>query len=385
LSYSIKTFHGQSGLQEASPVWDTLAAQMTSAHYFHLSAWYESYLAALEDRPDEVVFCVLFDDQTPAALLPLKRETRTVAGIRLRTLELPRHDHLHLRDIVVADAYRDRLSLATITHQVQRCRDLRWDVLALWHVLDDSGVMNANKLEAPKFSVCQPKFGCSHMTMAPSWDEFQKRLSKNFRQQLRTKKNRAKTMGDVTFEVVRTLPQLDRALDEFIAVEASGWKAKEGTAIGSSELLKKFYLHLTRRFGAQDLCEIHLMKHAGKPIGGLYLLVTGDTLYMPKLGYDEEYSRLSPVQSLLEQVFGNPRRRPEIKRFNLTSDAPWFDVWQPTKSMAHNIYVFNTTVMGLAAGAAMGLSERFKRKNSASQPAVTAAPAAASDEPSASE
>jgi CelD/BcsL family acetyltransferase involved in cellulose biosynthesis len=371
LAYRLKIFRGADGLSRISADWSKLASGMSSPRFLHLPQWYEVYCASLEPSPDHMVFCVFYADSdepdrgAPVALLPLREEHRTVAGARIRTLELPRHDHLHLRDILISDSARTKLSLAEIVAQLRQCRDLRWDVLALWHALEDSCTMAAYRLAPPGLTICRQRFHCSHMPLG-SWEEMSKRLSKSFRQNLRTANNRCKNFEGLKFETIRTLPDLDGALSAFLDVESSGWKGAGGSnsAIKLDARLIDFYRGIARRFGEQGQCEIHLLRHGGRPIGAMLLLLAGDTIYLPKCAYDEEYSRISPVHLLLERMFKqiHPERAEQIKHFNLVSDSSWFDVWQPRRMDVYNVYVFNTTMMGLAADAAMGLVDGWKRR-----------------------
>jgi CelD/BcsL family acetyltransferase involved in cellulose biosynthesis len=197
------------------------------------------------------------------------------------------------------------------------------------------------------------------------WDAMLKKLSKSFRQNLRTANNRAKAVEGLRIESANSLPQLDAALQAFIEVEASGWKSSIGTAIKQSDPLKSFYGNLIRKFGPQGQCEIHLLRQNDRPIAGLFLLYSANTLYIPKVGYDEEFSRISPVQLLLEHVFKQNEHRPGITELNLTSDAGWFDVWKPTKSPVSNVYVFNDTPRGIAAHLAMQAAEKLKSRRRA--------------------
>jgi hypothetical protein len=163
------------------------------------------------------------------------------------------------------------------------------------------------------------------------------------------------------FETSNRVPQLESALAAFLEVEGSGWKATSGTAIKLDERFKSFYEEVAQRLGPRGQCEIHVLRAGRRPIAGL-LLVTDDIVYLPKVGYDEEFARISPVQLLLENLFKQCEKRTELKELNLTSDARWFEVWKPRRSNVYNIYVFNRTMVGVAVGTAMGLAERWRRR-----------------------
>lgn len=362
MDYHLKVFHGRKGIEQISAVWAAVVDQMDRRHFYHFKDWYASYIETLEPVPDDVVFCVIHEGEKPVAILPFKQETRTVGGLKVRSLELPRDDHMLLRDIMICDSATSKLTITVITDLLKKSRELRWDVLALWHCSENSYTYRANKLKTPLLSICTRRFGSSYVPVQP-WQQFNATLSRSFRQNQRTAHNRAEAFKDLQFEIANTPQQLETALNDFLDVEASGWKGEQGTAIKQDKRQASFYKGLTQRFGLTGRCEIHLLKIAGKPIAGLFLMITDNTVYIPKLGYDEEFSRISPVHLLLENLFKQCDLK-GIKEVNLTSDAVWFNVWKPLQIGAYNIYVFNTTICGLAAGTAMGLANKGNRLRS---------------------
>jgi CelD/BcsL family acetyltransferase involved in cellulose biosynthesis len=141
------------------------------------------------------------------------------------------------------------------------------------------------------------------------------------------------------------------ALDEFIEVEASGWKGMEGErgAIKLDPGLRNFYRSLCNSFSQSEACEINLLKAEGRCIAGQFCLVLGDTSYILKIGYDEAYFHVAPGNMLLEQSLQRYLREGVVKYVNLVTDTPWHASWKPLSYAVSNAYVFNTTTAGLAA------------------------------------
>jgi CelD/BcsL family acetyltransferase involved in cellulose biosynthesis len=264
---------------------------------------------------------------------------------------------LFLRDILIPDAARRHLSLTVLT-QLLRASELRWDILCLWHVLDDSCTMAAYRLGAPRFTVCAARSQCCWIAAEP-WDELTKKLSKNFRKSLRAARRRAEEMGALSYQAVTTMPQLERACDEFLQVESSGWKgaAGTGTAIAADPQLVRFYKELTRRFAEQGRCHIHVLRDGEKPIAAQFALLDETTVYTLKTGYDESYSKISPGHLLDQHTFSWYGNHSGLKEINLASDAPYLDAWKPQRMAVHNVYAFNRTPFGWAAAAAMKLAQ----------------------------
>jgi hypothetical protein len=348
-------------MNQVRDVWDRLICGMSRARFLHFRQWYESYLHALEPRPDDLVFCVVHDPcNAPAALLPLKQETRKAGPIKVRTLELPRHEHLFLRDILVSDSARSAVSLSTLT-RLLRSSELKWDILCLWHVLDDSCTMAAYRLGAPRFTVCAPRAQCFWIPAEP-WDDLIKRFHTKFRQTMRKARRRGDELGTLTYRAVTTMPELEQACDEFMQVESSGWKgaAGTGTAIGLDPRLVEFYKDLARRFAEHGRCHIHVLRDGDKPIAAQFALLDQTTVYTLKTGYDESYSRISPGHLLDQGTFEFCANIPGVKAINFASDAPYLEMWKPQRMAVHNLYAFHRTPIGLAAAAAMKLGQLRK-------------------------
>lgn len=361
MTLQAQIFVGIEGLRSLRSEWEQILAHSPRARFFQFPNWYEAYLASLESQPNDVVFVVVRDGATAIAVFPLKQERRTVGGVSIRTLELPRHDHLHLRDIIVAPTHRQTLSLQSIVRLLKQCRELRWDVLALWHLLEDSCAMDSYRAGAPGLTVCAQRFSCSVVPLLPH-EQMLAGLSKNFRKNLRRRGNLAEKMGGITFETAREGAALEAGFAALLEVEASGWKGAtgEGTAIRQDARLIQFYEQVVRGFGQRGQCAIHLMKHDGKPIAATMELFINDVVYGMKCGYDENYSELSPVHLLTEFLVKECDRRGGIRELNIVSDSPGFDCWRPKHVPVYNIYAFNTTVMGLAARAAMGVGQAWR-------------------------
>ena len=158
-------------------------------------------------------------------------------------------------------------------------------------------------------------------------------------------------MDRVEFISARSRPEIDRALDEFLAVEASGWKGAAGErgAINLDGRILSFYQSLTNNFSRIGACEINLLRAEGRCIAGQFCLVTGDTSYILKIGYDEDYAQVAPGNMLLEHIIQRYLREGAIKYVNLVTDTPWHSCWKPSSYAVSRAWVFNTTSAGLTA------------------------------------
>jgi len=119
--------------------------------------------------------------------------------------------------------------------------------------------------------------------------------------ELRRQRNRLAEHGEVTFAVARSCDAVEKAIEVFLTLEASGWKAKRGTALKQNDGDASFIRQATRELAATGQCEIVTL-HAGEtPVAAAIVLRHLDRAFYFKLGIDERFSKFSPgVQLTLE-------------------------------------------------------------------------------------
>jgi CelD/BcsL family acetyltransferase involved in cellulose biosynthesis len=119
--------------------------------------------------------------------------------------------------------------------------------------------------------------------------------------ELRRQRNRLAEHGAVRFDVARTPDAVAAAIETFLALEASGWKARRGTALRQDVGDAGFVRRATTGLAASGQCEIVTL-HAGEtPVAAAIVLRHQDRAFYFKLGVDERFAKFSPgVQLTLE-------------------------------------------------------------------------------------
>lgn len=88
------------------------------------------------------------------------------------------------------------------------------------------------------------------------------------------------------------------ALEDFLALEATGWKGRSGTALASLPQHGAYIREIVRNFAAEDAARVDLLRLDDQPIaGGLLLDFAGQSHFL-KIAYDEGKARLSPGRAL---------------------------------------------------------------------------------------
>jgi CelD/BcsL family acetyltransferase involved in cellulose biosynthesis len=119
--------------------------------------------------------------------------------------------------------------------------------------------------------------------------------------ELRRQRNRLAEHGAVRFEIARHPTDIGRAIETFLALEASGWKGERGTALRQDEGDASFIRRATRGLAETGQCEIVTMHAGDTPVAAAIVLRHQDRAFYFKLGIDERFAKFSPgVQLTLE-------------------------------------------------------------------------------------
>ena len=119
--------------------------------------------------------------------------------------------------------------------------------------------------------------------------------------ELRRQRNRLAEHGAVRFDIARTPEAVASALETFLQLEASGWKAKRGTALVQDAGDAAFIRRATVALAATGQCEIVSLSAGNVPVAAGIVLRHRDRAFFFKLGVDERFAKFSPgVQLTLE-------------------------------------------------------------------------------------
>jgi len=119
--------------------------------------------------------------------------------------------------------------------------------------------------------------------------------------ELRRQRHRLAEHGAVRFDVARTPTDVASAVEIFLHLEASGWKAKRGTALMQDEGDASFVRRAAKALAEIGQCEIVTLRAGDTAVAAAIVLRHLDRAFYFKLGVDERFAKLSPgVQLTLD-------------------------------------------------------------------------------------
>ena len=337
--WSIAEYGGRDALRRLETDWRRLSAAMDRRTAFHTFDANAAYLDHLMPAPERFRCLVLSDGHAARAICPLEHRIDRVLGVPLPVWGTPFGPHWPFSDVICPeDDARAALVPALARYLRRRAagapllvlgplprRSVLWDGLA--------------ELGSPCYA--------SHVPTRPfvfdcelPFDELMGRLSKHFRKQLRNYGNRLRALPGVRFESAAG-DEAASLFEAFLTVEASGWKGTGGTGSAIRLDLSRlaFYRALAHDFGHGDGCEINALFAEDRCIAAELCIRAGESYAALKIGYDEDYARLSPGHLLHAHTLERCCQDPGIRRYDQLSDAGWLAAWRPDKTVLRQAYV----------------------------------------------
>lgn len=138
-------------------------------------------------------------------------------------------------------------------------------------------------------------------------------LSAHHYREFRRLKRRLAEEGELEYHVARQPDEIREGIEVFLALEASGWKGRERTAMAIDRYRAAFAREAVDRLAERDLCRIHSLTLDGRPIACVVVFLEAGIAYTWKTAYDENYGAFSPGTLLMIELTKNHLEDPNIE------------------------------------------------------------------------
>ncbi len=137
--------------------------------------------------------------------------------------------------------------------------------------------------------------------------------------------------GDLSFHIHRDPKRLTAALEQFLELEAMGWKGERGTALAKDESVERFARAIVNGLAERGCCLIASLELAGRPIAMSVLPVESRVAAFWKTAYDERFAKYSPGLMMLVKLSEALRDSGEIDSIDscaAADDLTMLRVWR---------------------------------------------------------
>jgi hypothetical protein len=155
------------------------------------------------------------------------------------------------------------------------------------------------------------------------------------RKELRRQERRAAECG--TFEYAELEPDGDADIwaEEFLSLEAGGWKGRGGTAMAASAREREYFLELTRAAQRRGQLMMLGLRVGGRPVAMKCNFLAGAGSFAFKIAFDESFAPYSPGVLLEVENVRRLHRRPGLEWMDSCSAPSNFinSLWPDRRSI----------------------------------------------------
>jgi Acetyltransferase (GNAT) domain len=172
-------------------------------------------------------------------------------------------------------------------------------------------------------------------------------LGSHHRREFQRQQRRLEKLGRLEFTESRHPDDVRRRTEEFLSLEASGWKGRKRTAMAVDRFRAAFAREALYCLAERDMCRIHTLDLDGSAIASLVVMRESGVAYAWKTAFNEDFAPYSPGTLLMIDTTKKLLDDVNITRTDslAVEDHPVMSrLWMEREPMA-------TLVIGLSAGA----------------------------------
>ena len=289
-------------LSDCVEVWRRLAAHAAEPNVFYEPGF---ALAAASSLGRDVEAILVWSADLPrrlVGLFPFRVAARRY-GIKLPVLTGWTHPFAPLGTPLI-----DRDSAGTVVGSFlgHVATDAPLPKIVLLPLLDDSGpIAQALRATVERSGGAHATFGRHRRAvLQPDGDTahyVEHAIGKKRVKEFKRLRRRLAEVGPVAFEVARSPAAVTAALQDFLALEAKGWKGGAGTALIQNPELRHFAETAVYTLARHGQAGVARLLVGSRPIACIVTLQSGGGAWCWKVAYDEGLARFSPgVQAMMD-------------------------------------------------------------------------------------
>ena len=280
--------------------WQALAASALEPNAFYEPWQVLPALQCLSDAPALELVLVVDDSIDPPSVcgvFPLQRSA-TYRGLPLPSLRMWQHDYCFLCTPLVSRLHAQstlRCFLSWLASNSACC-----EVMSLQGMRADGAfadALNQALIEFKRPHFEEARYARALLEVIGGQDGLaylDSALSKKKTKEYRRLAQRLSEQGDMRFERLLSGAALQPWLDEFLALEASGWKGREGSAFASTPSHRSYFTQIVTQAHAQGRLGLLALRLDGVAIAMKCNFTGSEGAWSFKIGFEEKYAKYSP-------------------------------------------------------------------------------------------
>jgi hypothetical protein len=168
-------------------------------------------------------------------------------------------------------------------------------------------------------------------------------LSAKHRKMIRRQERQLSEIGRLEYDALTPDDDVATWIEEFLRLEASGWKGRENTAIASDESDQNYFRSIAKEAFRRGRLSMQALRLDGRPIAYKCDFPAGRGLFTFRIAFDENYARNSP--GLLLEI-------ENVRRLHARSQIEWVDSCNDSfSSMFNRLWLERRTILDVLVSA----------------------------------
>lgn len=329
-------------LEDYREAWEDLAAEALEPNPFFESWMLIPALRAFATKRNVCVVLVLTRNQGEPALcgvFPLERTPR-YKGLPVSAFSLWKHLYNPLCTPLIrrgserecVDAFLDWLG-AERGSALMELRFVSGDGPVFRLLTDRLAARQGSSLDTDSHTraILRPRESADSYARAS--------IRRDHRKDIRRKTRRLSEQGNLEFNSLEPGGDIDAWIQEFLRLEDSGWKGREGGAFARNETHRHYFATITRAAFERGRLMMLALRLDGNPVAMKCNFIARPGAFAFKIAFNESYASYSPgVMLELEN----------INRFHAQTDIEWMDSCAaPDHPMIDRLWLDRTVIKSL--------------------------------------
>jgi CelD/BcsL family acetyltransferase involved in cellulose biosynthesis len=325
--------------------WNNLLENFRHGDVGYSFKWFQNWINSFLD-PQSIRVVAIEGEEQLLSVMPLYTEKVPYLKIKLPVLKSMTNWHSHRFDMLARDN-GEELFIKTIKTAFKTGRE---NLMLLQFVPKDSQILkwleSVCKKMNWKYIITEHSTNCQ-VLKAPTFDEYYEQLDSKFKRNVRAAEKKAQSKSKPTLCQLKSKDELDNFLERGFAIEASGWKGSNGTAINNNDSVKKFYAGVAKDLYDRGEFQAYLLKDDQDDLAFLYCIKGFGNIRALKIGSNENFRAIAPGMLITKEVLTHLHNEGNFNVWDFCGgQARWKKDWGTASETLYNVTIYNNNLLG---------------------------------------
>lgn len=352
-NYKLEIYDSFDELKKFNEQWNELVSKTDYPSPYLTFEWFETWWECFKSKNKQLHIVLIWYLDELVGISPLMLVTLNKLCFKLKKIEfisMMRHAYSPFNlsgylDFIIKQTHQKEVIALILKHLIQL--KFNWHYIRLHPIISTSETLSYLEKFARGSGYPYHRrrvFYNYNKKIDSSWDEFIKKLKKEFIKKLISRERKLKSIGPVEILVFETPEGIDKAYSFVLEIENKSWKAKKGIHIDSNRY-NHFFYRLIKKFSNKGWMKILILNANKENIAYDIIIYFGSKAIGLKTSYNLSYARygVGNIMSYysFKKIFEN-----QFKEFNLLwGNQDSKSIWAPTVEQHDEIFVFKNNLI----------------------------------------